>query len=175
MVVGFSQKYFCERPALKMILSPSKYAYGVPKKNWAQLEYALPGICVMIILPSKNAFRSTLSWVVDNRRGWPWPPWLFLPCLVVIWSNFCFENILGLCCYLDQDCRGPPAPNGVVDDRRGWPWSPNMFCSHLEQLLSSKHRLYLEIAVKFSSQEHGVLQGSKRKKVVLTPKSQNLG
>jgi len=50
-----------------------------------------------------------------------------------------------------------------------------MFCSHLEQLLSSKHRLYLEIAVKFSSQEHGVLQGSKRKKVVLTPKSQNLG
>ena len=32
---------------------------------------------------------------------------------------------------------------------------PNMFCSHLEQLLSSKHRLYLEIAVKFSSQEHG--------------------
>ena len=35
---------------------------------------------------------------------------------------------------------------------------PNMFFSHLEQLLSSKHcskRLYLEIAVKFSSQEHG--------------------
>ena len=35
---------------------------------------------------------------------------------------------------------------------------PNMFCSHLEQLLSSKHcskRLYLEIAGKFSSQEHG--------------------
>ena len=63
----------------------------------------------------------------------------------------------------------------------------NMFHSHSEQLLSSKHcskllsskhcskRLYLEIAVKFSSQEHGVLQGSKRKKVVLTPKSQNLG
>ena len=36
--------------------------------------------------------------------------------------------------------------------------SMNMFCSHLEQLLSSKHyskRLYLEIVVKFSSQEHG--------------------
>ena len=35
---------------------------------------------------------------------------------------------------------------------------PNMFCSHLEQLLSSKHcskRLYLEIEVNFSSQEHG--------------------
>ena len=35
---------------------------------------------------------------------------------------------------------------------------PNMFFSHLEQLLSSIHcskRLYLEIAVKFSSQEHG--------------------
>ena len=30
-----------------------------------------------------------------------------------------YSNILGLCCYLDQDCRGPPAPNGVVDDRRG--------------------------------------------------------
>ena len=30
-----------------------------------------------------------------------------------------FENILGLSYYLDQDCRGPPAPNGVVDDRRG--------------------------------------------------------
>ena len=35
---------------------------------------------------------------------------------------------------------------------------PNMFFCHLEQLLFSKHwwkRLYLEIAVKFSSQEHG--------------------
>ena len=34
----------------------------------------------------------------------------------------------------------------------------NMFHSHSEQLLSSKHcskRLYLEIAVKFSSQKHG--------------------
>ena len=33
-----------------------------------------------------------------------------------------------------------------------------MFFCHLEQLLFSKHwwkRLYLEIAVKFSSQEHG--------------------
>ena len=35
---------------------------------------------------------------------------------------------------------------------------PNMFFGHLEQLLFSKHwskKLYLEIAVKFSSQEHG--------------------
>ena len=34
---------------------------------------------------------------------------------------------------------------------------PNMFLGHLEQLLFSKHcskKLYLEIAVKFSSQEH---------------------
>ena len=35
---------------------------------------------------------------------------------------------------------------------------PNMFFGHLEQFLFSKHHsegLYLEIAVKFSSQEHG--------------------
>ena len=35
---------------------------------------------------------------------------------------------------------------------------PNMFLGHLEQLLFSKHcskKLYLEIVVKFSSQEHG--------------------
>ena len=35
---------------------------------------------------------------------------------------------------------------------------PNMFLGNLEQLLFSKHcskKLYLEIAVKFSSQEHG--------------------
>ena len=35
---------------------------------------------------------------------------------------------------------------------------PDMFFGHLEQLLFSKHwskKLYLEIAVKFSSQEHG--------------------
>ena len=41
-----------------------------------------------------------------------------------------------------------------------------MFCSHLEQLLSSKHcskRLYLEIAVK-SLRNMGILQGSERKK-----------
>ena len=55
---------------------------------------------------------------------------------------------------------------------------PNMFFSHLEQLLSSIHcskRLYLEIAVKFSSQEHGRPPRIQEEKVALTPKSQNLG
>ena len=76
---------------------------------------------------TKFKLKACSQYFLEDRRGWPWPPWLFLSCLLVIWSNFCFENILGLCCYLDQDCRGPPAPNGVVDDRRGWPWPPWWF------------------------------------------------
>ena len=35
-----------------------------------------------------------LSGVVKDRGGWPWPPGLFLPWLFIIWSNFCFLNIL---------------------------------------------------------------------------------
>ena len=99
--------------------------------------------------------------VVVDRRGWPWVLGLYHTWLYVIWSNFCFTNILVCCLFHGQDSRGPYAPLGVVNDRRGWPGWPNMvpiiIICHLEQFLFSKHcseRLYLEIAVKFSSQEH---------------------
>ena len=99
--------------------------------------------------------------VVDDMRGWPWLLSWFHTWLFVIWSNFCFTNILVSCLFLGQDSRGPYAPPGVVSDRRGWPGWPKMvpviIICHLEQFLFSKHCsewLYLEIAVKFSSQEH---------------------
>ena len=50
---------------------------------------------------------------------------------------------------------------------------PNMFFGHLEQLLFSKHwskKLYLEIAVKFSSQEHGRPPRIQEEKSVLDTK-----
>ena len=45
---------------------------------------------------------------------------------------------------------------------------PNMIFDHLEQLLFSKHcskKLYLEIAVKFSSQEHTCPQRIQEEKI----------
>ena len=46
------------------------------------------------------------------------PTW-FQASLLVIWSNFCFTNILVCWLFLGQDWRGPYAPFGVVNDRRG--------------------------------------------------------
>ena len=99
--------------------------------------------------------------VVGDRRGWPWVLGWFHTWLYVIWSNFCFTNIVVSYLFLGQDSRGPCAPLGVVSDRRGWPAWPNMvpiiIICHLEQFLFSKlcsKVLYLEIVVKFSSQEH---------------------
>ena len=99
--------------------------------------------------------------VVGDRRGWPWVLGWFHTWLYVIWSNFCFTNIVVSYLFLGQDSRGPCAPLGVVSDRRGWPAWPNMvpviIICHLKQFLSSKlcsKVLYLEIVVKFSSQEH---------------------
>ena len=46
------------------------------------------------------------------------PTW-FQTSLLVIWSNFCFTNILVCWLFLGQDWRGPYAPFGVVNDRRG--------------------------------------------------------
>ena len=51
--------------------------------------------------------------------------------LFVIWSNFCFTNILVCWLFLGQDWRGPYAPFGVVDDRRGWPGDPTWFQTSL--------------------------------------------
>ena len=99
--------------------------------------------------------------VVGDRRGWPWVLGWFHTCLYVIWSNFCFTNIVVSYLFLGQNLRGPYALVGVVSDRRGWPAWPNMvpviIIWHLDQFLFSKHCskvLYLEIVVKFSSQEH---------------------
>ena len=99
--------------------------------------------------------------VVGDRRGWPWVLGWFDTWQYVIWSNFCFTNIAVSYLFLDQDSGGPYAPLGVVSDRRGWPAWPNMvpviIICHLEQFLFSKlcsKVLYLEIVVKFSSQEH---------------------
>ena len=55
---------------------------------------------------------------------------------------------------------------------------PNMFFGHLEQLLFSKQcskKLYLEIPVKFSSQEHTRPPRIQEENMVLTPDFQNLG
>ena len=55
---------------------------------------------------------------------------------------------------------------------------PNMIFDHLEQLLFLKHcskLLYLENAVKFSSQEHTRPPRIQEEKKVLTPNFQNLG
>ena len=44
-------------PTLKIILCPSKYVWGVPKKFWAQSDRAnkaAPGFCVLMNLPSKK-------------------------------------------------------------------------------------------------------------------------
>ena len=44
-------------PTLKIILCPSKYVWGVPKKFWAQSDHAnkaAPGFCVLMNLPSKK-------------------------------------------------------------------------------------------------------------------------
>ena len=96
-----------------------------------------------------------------NYIIWPWLLSWFHTWLFVIWSNFCFTNILVSCLFLGQDSRGPYTPPGVVSDRRGWAGWPKMvpviIICHLEQFLFSKHCskwLFLEIAVKFSSQEH---------------------
>jgi len=180
-------------PSLKIILTHSKYVWGVPKKFWAQLDHAnkaAPGFCVLMNLPSKRGkngqvcchslgFLEVQYWfgsyflikcnpdfdfLVSRKLFSSW-----IPCNLDLDSNIiqgCFqskscskwllnmvgtimevmvilschpqlhleeedpynlENILGLCCYVDQDCRGPPAPNGVVGDKRGWPWPPWMF------------------------------------------------
>ena len=58
------------------------------------------------------------------------PTW-FQTSLLVIWSNFCFTNILVCWLFLGQDWRGPYAPFGVVDDRSRWPGDPIWFQTSL--------------------------------------------
>ena len=111
----------------------------------------------------KNVCKTKVAHLGDvgDRRGWPWILGWFHTWQYVIWSNFCFTNIAVSYLFLDQNSGGPYAPLGVVSDRRGWPAWPNMvpviIICHLEQFLFSKlcsKVLYLEIVVKFSSQEH---------------------
>ena len=62
-----------------------------------------------------------------NYIIWPWLLSWFHTWLFVIWSNFCFTNILVSCFFLGQDIRGPYGQVGVVDDMRGWPWLLSWF------------------------------------------------
>ena len=63
-----------------------------------------------VILVKNTGVLMLLCGVVEDRSGWPWPQEWFLPWLFIIWSNFCFLNILVLCCYFGQEHRGPYAP-----------------------------------------------------------------
>ena len=82
-----------------------------------------------------------LSGVVEDRRGWPWPLGWFLPWIFIIWSNFCFLNMLVLCCYLGQEHRGPYAPiwscRGLKRMTMTSRMVPTLIIYHLKQLLFS--------------------------------------
>ena len=64
-------------------------------------------------------------WMIGEDPSW------FQTSLLVIWSNFCFTNILVCWLFLGQDWRGPYAPFGVVDDRSRWPGDPIWFQTSL--------------------------------------------
>ena len=117
-----------------------------------------------------------LPGVVEDRRGWQWPPGWFLTLLIIIWSNFCFLNFLVFCSYLGQEWRGPYALLGVMEDRRGWQWPPGWFLTWLFVILSNfcLQNIVLKSFIwnlRWNSPLRNipVLQGSRRKKMVLTP------
>ena len=101
---------------------------------------------------------------------------------VIIWSNLCFLNFLQSCSYLCQESRGPDALPGVVEDRRGWQWPPGWFLTWLSVIWSNfclqnivLRSFIWNLRCNSPLRNIPVLQGSRRKKLVLTPDFQNLG
>ena len=98
---------------------------GMREQAWSSSDCSVVGKVVVSL--SRGLGPYALPGVINDRRGWQWPPWWFQTLLIIILSNVCFLNFLVLCSYLGQEWRGPCALPGVIEDRRGWQWSPWWF------------------------------------------------
>ena len=70
----------------------STFVSAQPKNHYNPFQICLG--CSQKNLSSIGPCKQSSVWghpapngVLDDRRGWPWPPWLFLPCLLALFAR----------------------------------------------------------------------------------------